>query len=337
MTVNGEQVPAPTPNGHHSDPCQHAYANVRARIFDALTQPRRSRLSKGAQSSARAALLFLDVPARWLMNLSDTVIGNRGYFTVGSVLAVYLAVFGLIDAKSTQEETHASLERSVFMTLVSSGNAASFVAAMKDFGPTQTMAVTEHPSWLKFWEWGRTYRPNREPMWHWAAARLDLCKKELKDCSVRGDTRIDIVGAKMSGALLAEANLTDADLSEADLTGANLTGAKLLRAQLWGAKLSGAHLSEAFLFYANLKSAQLGGAYLRGTHLDDAVLDGADLGGANLHGADLTQAVLRGAWLIGAEDLTQVQLDRACGDENTKLDPPLKIKPCQAPPPPPKD
>ena len=51
---------------------------------------------------------------------------------IGTVFAAYFAVFGLIDAKSTQEETRASLERSLFVTLVSSGNAASFVAAMKD-------------------------------------------------------------------------------------------------------------------------------------------------------------------------------------------------------------
>lgn len=69
---------------------------------------------------------------------------------VGSVLAVYFAVFGLIDAKSTQEETRASVEQSLFMILVSSSNAASFEAAMREFGPIQAMLVTEHPSWLKF-------------------------------------------------------------------------------------------------------------------------------------------------------------------------------------------
>jgi len=46
-------------------------------------------------------------------------------------------------------------------------------------------------------------------------------------------------------------------------------------------------------------------------------LRGADLIIVPLSGADL-----RGANLSGAEGLTQGQLDDACGDEKTKLDPP---------------
>jgi hypothetical protein len=153
------------------------------------------------------------MPARWLMDLLDGVSGNRGYLAVGSVLAAYLAVFGLIDTKSTQEETRASVERSLFITLVSAGNAASFVAAMKEFGLTQSMPATEHPSLLRFWEWGRTYQPNREPMWHWAEWRLALCgDKGAKDCSVTDDSRLDLRGA----------NLRNADLSMVYLRGADL-------------------------------------------------------------------------------------------------------------------
>lgn len=229
QAVTGDQVPA-EPHKHYSDPCQHAYANFRTRILAALTKSRRNRRLNGAQFAARAALLLLDVPARWVMNLADTVIGSRGYFTVGSVLAVYLAVFGLIDAKATQEETRASVERGVFMTLVSGGNAASFVAAMKDFGPTQTMRVTEHPSWFKFWEWGRAYPdpPNRLPMWHWAQARLGLCKEKSKDCSLQDGVRLDLGAADLRGAFLRDA----------DLGGAYLTGARLRDADLGGAYLA---------------------------------------------------------------------------------------------------
>jgi hypothetical protein len=68
------------------------------------------------------------------MDLFDAVSGNRGYIAVGTVLAAYLAAFGLIETQSIQEETRASVELSLFITLVSSGNPASFVAAMKEFG-----------------------------------------------------------------------------------------------------------------------------------------------------------------------------------------------------------
>jgi uncharacterized protein YjbI with pentapeptide repeats len=240
------------------------------------------------------------MPARWLMDLFDAVGGNRGYLAVGSILAAYLAVFGLVDTKSTQEETRAALERSLFITLVSAGNAASFVAAMKNFGPTQMMLVTEHPSLLKFWEWGRSYPPNREPMLHWAQWRLALCSWETKDCSLRDNRRLDLRGANLSHADLRGAPLGDANLSDANLNGANLTGADLFNAYLFNADLRGANLSDANLGYAHLGAANLSGANLGGANLSHADLRGANLSDANLGDANLGDANLSGANLGGA-------------------------------------
>jgi len=70
---------------------------------------------------------------------------------------------------------------------------------------------------------------------------------------------------------------------------------------------------------ANLTNASLSSA-----RLINADLSGAILLGANLSGADLSRA----------RNLTQTQLDAACGDANTKLPEGLKPpKPCQAMPP----
>lgn len=296
-------LPSDAPRERHPHPCQHAYTNLRASVLAALTRPKQSGLSRGIQWTARAIFLILDVPIRWLTDLGDTIIGNRGYFAVGSVLAAYLAVFGLIDAKATQEESRASLERSIFMTLVSSGNAASFVAAMKDFGPTQAMPVTEHPLLFKFWEWGRTYQPNMEPMRLWAQWRLGLCKK---DCSLHDDTRLDLSRADLSGADLSAGHdlyevwdrilfergsgvdLSGADLSYAHLFGADLSEIDLSHANLGGARLTGAHLFLANLDGTNLSHANLGGANLFQANLTAANLTGASLDGANLTAANLT-------------------------------------------------
>jgi hypothetical protein len=246
----GSQPLSDASREQHPHRCQHAYTGLRTRIL--VTQ---SRLSSDIQPLARAVFLILDVPARWLMDISDTLIGNRGYIAIGSVVAVYFAVFGLIDAKATQEETRASVERSLFVTLVSSGNVASFVAAMKDFGPTQAMPVTEHPSLFKFWEWGRTYQPNREPMWHWAVARLGLCKGDVKDCSLSDGTRLDLSGADLDGAKLRNVDLRGANMNSASLREADLHNADLSGAHLEGAKLNGADLSDAALPEAQLNLA----------------------------------------------------------------------------------
>ncbi len=122
-----------------------------------------------------------------------------------------------------------------------------------------------------------------------------------------------------------------ADLGNTDLEGANLQGAHLSFAKLQKAKLGDAKLQKANLQGANLQGAHLSRAKLQGAHLSFANLQKADLGYANLQGAHLRGANLRGADLREAKGLTQEQLDRACGDAETKLPDSLKdykIKPC---------
>lgn len=236
----------------HAFSFRRSYELTRGQIWSALDTGTCIMPLRMAILVARAMVVIIDLPTRWLMNLFDGVIGDRGYLTVGSIIGGYLVVFGLIDAKHQQEETRASVERSLFITLVSA-NTSSFVAAMKSFGPIQTMPATEHPSLLKFWQWGRTYKPNGAPMLDWATWRLDECTKGAKDCSLKGDVRLDLSGADLHHADLPVVNLSEADLRFAYLSGANLAGANLSGADLSGADLSGAYLALANLAGANLR------------------------------------------------------------------------------------
>lgn len=113
------------------------------------------------------------------------------------------------------------------------------------------------------------------------------------------------------------------DLHQAHLEAANLPGAHLMLVNLLVANLTSANL-----IGADLTNAKLGGAQLKSARLIGAFLFQADLTRADLQYADLRAANLRGADLSGVQHLTQEQLDSACGDEKTKLDPPLTIKPC---------
>jgi uncharacterized protein YjbI with pentapeptide repeats len=161
----------------------------------------------------------------------------------------------------------------------------------------------------------------------------------LIDANLRDAFLIDanLSGARMAGANLSGAYVNGANLSGAYVNGANLSGADLgyahlskavlFDANLSGANLSGANLSGAHLSGANLSGAHLSGANLSGANLSGADLSGAKLGKANLSGADLSYANLNGADLSDAKNLTQTQLDEACGDANTKLQG-LTLKPC---------
>lgn len=119
----------------------------------------------------------------------------------------------------------------------------------------------------------------------------------------RRGNKADVVN--LSGVNFPGGNLRWADLSEAELIGVNLSGAVLV-----GANLSGAWLTEA--------------------NLIGAVMAGTNLSGAHLGRADLSGAVLIGTNLSGAIGVSQDQMNKACGDADTKLPPGLTIKPCAA-------
>lgn len=136
--------------------------------------------------------------------------------------------------------------------------------------------------------------------------------------------RANLNGANLSYASLGGANLTGSfllgsDLSHADLANAQLRCATLSRAILRHSSLEGANLRRAFLVDAELQHANLGGAELIEAKLLGADLKGADLGRARLRDADLS-----GARLAETTNLSQRQLDQACGDRPMTLPPGLR-------------
>ena len=114
-------------------------------------------------------------------------------------------------------------------------------------------------------------------------------------------------------------NLTGTDLRSTNLRGANLNNEGLVRANMSGADLLGAYLAGADLSYANLRNARVSYANLRVADLSSADLSSADLSGANFRQTNLEKANIKRADLRETLDLTQEQIDRASGDENTLL------------------
>jgi hypothetical protein len=73
------------------------------------------------------------------------------------------------------------------------------------------------------------------------------------------------------------------------------------------------------LSHTDLRKTNLDGAHLEGSILVGAHLEGAYLGGADFEGAHLQLTYLQGADLEESKNLTQEQIDKANGDETTKL------------------
>lgn len=159
---------------------------------------------------------------------------------------------------------------------------------------------------------------------------VDLSGAQLGDADLSGANLLDanLSEAFLFNTNLSEGNLTNANLSEANLYGSNLTGAKLNAANLSGAYLIIANLSEANLSNADLSKAFLQGTNLSGAYLIEANLSGVFLQGSNLLGAYLSDADLSAANLSSSRNLSQIQLDKACGNDKTRLPEGLTIKAC---------
>lgn len=123
-------------------------------------------------------------------------------------------------------------------------------------------------------------------------------------------------------------NLFQADLAYIDLPGIILSGARLRQADLSLVTMNRADFSNADLSIANGFGARFSGANFARADLTRANFTGAYLGYANFRAAQLQGLVLSGAELTGAKNLTQSQLNLACGDEYTILPPGLSIPRC---------
>ena len=144
----------------------------------------------------------------------------------------------------------------------------------------------------------------------------NLFSADLEDANL---IHADLEDANLFGADLSDSNLKGANLSNADLSDANIVDANLSGANLAEANLSGAELESAKLPRANLSNTNLAGVNLEYSNLESANLEGANLDGANLGEANLKNASLVGADLSETHFLQQEQIDKAKGDEKTKL------------------
>lgn len=134
----------------------------------------------------------------------------------------------------------------------------------------------------------------------------------------------DLSHANLQGSFSGRQDLTGAKLEYANLSRADLYFAKLCEADLEHAILNDARLDDAFMNRVYLNDAILNGAQLKRADLRGAFLDNAKLRDADLEGAKLDNADLSNADLSSARNLTQPQLDKACG-KPAALPPGLKV------------
>ena len=130
-------------------------------------------------------------------------------------------------------------------------------------------------------------------------------------------------GQSCAGCNLFQADLAYLDADNIDVSGARLRQSDMQLSTFDNWNLRGTNLSVANLFgvrfnRSNFSNANFENATLVGGYFGSSTFSGANFSGANLSGADLHLA----------KGLTQSQLDRACGDEATRLPAGLRIPYC---------
>ena len=135
------------------------------------------------------------------------------------------------------------------------------------------------------------------------------------------------------GRARAGANCPGCNLFQADFGGLQMRARDFSRARLRQADLSLGVMNRASFAGADLRDVEayggvFTGADFRGANLTNASFVGAFLQSANFSGATLDGANFSGAQMSRVQGLSQVQLNRACGDPSTVLPPGLRIRPC---------
>lgn len=264
-----------------------------------------------------------EVMQRWGLSFWRYFTGKNGYMAVVAVVAAYVGLYKILEARYQSLAAQASSERAALLSLDSFNKPDAFISAMGNFGPAQAMIVPPEPELLKPWILLiKSATPNREALWIRARDVFDSYHPDYEDPKTR--LRIDLRGANLRGADLHEVNLHKVDLRNVNLQGAdlhraNLQGANLQGANLVGANLQKANLREAILREANLSMANLQGADLYKANISSATLRKADLTAADLNAADLRLANLRFANLRGVKGIETAMHDESDDSGSTKI------------------
>ena len=136
--------------------------------------------------------------------------------------------------------------------------------------------------------------------------------------------RIQGNNVNLNGANLSDATLTEANLGDSIFIGTDFKRADLTRGQFRGGDFRKTSFERAIASNVNFENTNFTGAKLDHINLHKANLQGAQFneatfGNAILLEANLTDANLTDANMSQVQGLKQDQLDRACGNANTRL------------------
>lgn len=136
------------------------------------------------------------------------------------------------------------------------------------------------------------------------------------------------IGRVRGGASCPGCNLFQGDFGGLEARGLNLAGARLRQSDMSLSVMNRTRFSGADMRDVEAYGGVFSSSNFSRADLTNASFVGTFLEGANFSGATLVGTNFSGAQLVRATGLTQAQLNRACGDEATRLPGNLRIPAC---------
>ncbi len=131
-------------------------------------------------------------------------------------------------------------------------------------------------------------------------------------------TDATLIEAKLTQSNLRLANLSRADMTRGEFQNNIFNDTKLISVSAEEADFTGSYFINARIDHIDLKKANLSQTIMQGVKFGNALLTDTKFDGADLSGADLRSA----------SNLTQAQLDTACGSHKTRLPTGMSIMYC---------
>ena len=131
--------------------------------------------------------------------------------------------------------------------------------------------------------------------------------------------RVNMSGSSAQGADFRKVESARTVFRKTGLQNANFEKSVMFRTDMTGADLSGANINKAEFSRAVLADANLENAMLSFANLARADFRGANMDGVDLNSSWTYLSRFDGVDLSGVKNLSQAQIDIACGNADTKL------------------
>lgn len=118
------------------------------------------------------------IVGQWYSNLRDYVRSPEGWRAIGVIVAAYVGLYAIVEARHERQMNRALFEQNRFMTLAASGSPGGLNAALAEYQPLKAKAIPKSPNVFFLWTWFQKEQVNEDALNRWAKRFFRECLKD---------------------------------------------------------------------------------------------------------------------------------------------------------------